>query len=89
MSARPARKVVLAADKFKGSLSASGVVGFVAGDLRRVDPDLEIPPVTVADGSDGTVDAMLPAGYERRVVRVPEPLGAPVDAAFALREGRR
>ena len=82
----PVKHVVLAPDKFKGSLAAAEVAGHLAVGLRRAAPDVVITVVPIADGGDGTVDAVLAAGagFERRVVRVPGPLGAPVDAAYAL-----
>lgn len=43
------------------------------------------PRAGTADGGDGTVEAAVAAGFERRAVRVTGPLGAPVDAAYALR----
>ncbi|MGV9248826.1 glycerate kinase [Streptomyces sp. NPDC003710] len=82
---RPARRVLVAADKFKGSLTAVQVAGRVTAGLRRVVPGLEVEMLPVADGGDGTVDAAVAAGFERREVRVAGPLGHEVTAAFALR----
>ncbi|MGH3631376.1 MAG: glycerate kinase, partial [Sciscionella sp.] len=79
------KRVVLAPDKFKGSLRASEVAAALADGLRRTDPDLLTVAVPIADGGDGTVDAVLSAGFVKRVTRVPGPLGDPVDAEFALR----
>ncbi|MGV9889041.1 glycerate kinase [Streptomyces sp. NPDC003395] len=81
------RRVLVAADKFKGSLTAVEVAQRVTAGLRRVVPDLEVETLPVADGGDGTVAAAVAAGFERREVRVTGPLGEPVTAAFALREG--
>ncbi|MFF9238591.1 glycerate kinase [Streptomyces sp. NPDC014801] len=81
------RRVLVAADKFKGSLTAVEVARRVTAGLRRVVPDLEVETLPVADGGDGTVAAAVAAGFERREVRVTGPLGEPVTAAFALREG--
>lgn len=78
-------RIVIAPDKFKGSLSAPEVAARVAEGARRVDPEIEIDAIPVADGGEGTLDAALAAGFERRTARVTGPLGAPVDAAFALR----
>nr|WP_308309718.1 glycerate kinase [Streptomyces sp. CHD11] len=83
----PGRRVLVAADKFKGSLTAVEVAGRVMAGLRRVVPDLEVEALPVADGGDGTVAAAVAAGFERREARVTGPLGDPVTAAFALREG--
>ncbi|MEW2154970.1 glycerate kinase [Streptomyces sp. NPDC007189] len=79
------RRVLIAADKFKGSLTAVQVAERVTAGLRRVVPDLHVEALPVADGGDGTVDAAVAAGFERREVRVAGPLGQEVTAAFALR----
>ncbi|KOV55611.1 glycerate kinase [Streptomyces sp. AS58] len=76
---------MIAADKFKGSLTAVQVAQRVTAGLRRVVPDVEVAALPVADGGDGTVDAAVAAGFERRTVRVAGPLGDEVTAAFALR----
>ncbi|MBL1083918.1 glycerate kinase [Streptomyces actinomycinicus] len=81
------RRVLIAADKFKGSLTAVQVAERVTAGLRRVVPDLEVEALPVADGGDGTVDAAVAAGFERHEVRVAGPLGQEVTAAFALRDG--
>ncbi|MGW0287843.1 glycerate kinase [Streptomyces sp. NPDC003236] len=81
------RRVLIAADKFKGSLTAVGVAERVTAGLRRVVPGLEVEALPVADGGDGTVDAAVAAGFERREVRVAGPLGQEVTAAYALRGG--
>ncbi|MEU9367301.1 glycerate kinase [Streptomyces avermitilis] len=79
------RRVLIAADKFKGSLTAVQVAERVTAGLRRVAPAVEVEALPVADGGDGTVDAAVAAGFERRAVRVAGPLGEEVTAAFALR----
>lgn len=84
---RKAQRVLVAADKFKGSLTAVEVAERVTAGLRRVLPDLEVEALPVADGGDGTVAAAVAAGFQRREVRVVGPLGDEVTAAFALREG--
>ncbi|WHM35154.1 glycerate kinase [Streptomyces sp. BPPL-273] len=80
-----ARRVLVAADKFKGSLTAVEVAERVTAGLRRVVPDVVVEALPVADGGDGTVAAAVAAGFERREVRVAGPLGDPVTAAYALR----
>ncbi|WP_333743768.1 glycerate kinase [Streptomyces ardesiacus] len=81
------RRVLVAADKFKGSLTAVEVAERVTAGLRRVVPDLQVEALPVADGGDGTVAAAVAAGFERRETRVAGPLGEAVTAAYALREG--
>ncbi|NEC89868.1 glycerate kinase [Streptomyces sp. SID12501] len=77
--------MLIAADKFKGSLTAVEVAERVTAGLRRAAPGVEVESLPVADGGDGTVDAAVAAGFERREVRVAGPLGHEVTAAFALR----
>ncbi|MCK1820264.1 glycerate kinase [Streptomyces sp. XM83C] len=79
------RRVLVAADKFKGSLTAVQVAERVTAGLRLVVPDIEVEALPVADGGDGTVAAAVAAGFERHEVRVAGPLGDEVTAAFALR----
>ncbi|MFJ5218489.1 glycerate kinase [Streptomyces sp. NPDC088354] len=80
-------RVLIAADKFKGSLTAVEVAQRIGAGLRRAAPDVVVESVPVADGGDGTVDAAVAAGFERRLVEVTGPLGEPVTAAYALRGG--
>ncbi|MDR6976392.1 glycerate kinase [Streptomyces sp. 3330] len=82
---RGTRRVLVAADKFKGSLTAVEVAERVTAGLRRVVADLEVEALPVADGGDGTVAAAVAAGFARREVRVAGPLGQEVTAAFAVR----
>ena len=79
-------RVVVAPDKFKGSLTAREVAERVAAGITAVDPDAEVVRVPVADGGDGTVDAALAAGYRRIPLRATGPTGEPVDTAYALRD---
>ncbi|MEU9855580.1 glycerate kinase [Streptomyces sp. NPDC047974] len=77
--------VLVAADKFKGSLTAVQVAERVTAGLRKVVPGLSVEALPVADGGDGTVAAAVAAGFDRHEVRVTGPVGDPVTAAFALR----
>ncbi|HET9973466.1 MAG TPA: glycerate kinase, partial [Streptosporangiaceae bacterium] len=76
--------VVVAPDKFKGTLTATQVAAHVAAGFARVRPDLAAVQVPVADGGDGTVDAAEAAGYRRVEIGVRGPTGKPVNASFAL-----
>lgn len=78
-------RIVVAPDKFKGSLTAPAVAFHVAAGLRSVAPDVEVVSVPVADGGEGTLDAAVAAGYELRTAEVAGPTGEPVAAAFAVR----
>ena len=76
-------RVVIAPDKFKGSLDAAGVAAALAAGVRDVIPDAACELVPMADGGDGTVDAFLASGATPRTVRVTGPLGGLVDATYA------
>lgn len=77
--------VVIAPDKFKGSLTAPQVAAAVARGLREAVPDVDVRLVPVADGGDGTVDAAVAAGFLRVGRWVTGPVGKPVPASFAVR----
>ena len=86
-SVRPGgARIVIASDKFKGSLTAAEVGRNLARGIRAVRADAEISVVPMADGGEGTLAAALGNGYERRAADVHGPLGTPVRAAFALRD---
>jgi glycerate 2-kinase len=80
-------RVVVAPDKFKGSLTAAQVAARVAAGLTRAAPGVEVATVPVADGGDGTLEAALSASYRRVPVRAEGPTGEPVDTAYAERGG--
>jgi glycerate kinase len=80
-------RVVVAPDKFKGSLSATDVAARVAAGLTLAGFGGEIVPVPVADGGDGTVAAAVSAGYRPIDIEVPGPVGQAVIASFALLDG--
>lgn len=78
-------RVLVAPDKFKGTLPAYDVAQAVARGLRRVRPDADVECLPVADGGDGTLDAAISAGFERVPVTVSGPTGEPVETAYARR----
>ena len=78
-------KIVIAPDKFKGSLPAGEVAAAIAAGVRAEWPDAELVTVPVADGGDGTVDAAVAAGLERVPVTVDGPTGEPVHTSYARR----
>ncbi|HEX9334912.1 MAG TPA: glycerate kinase, partial [Pseudonocardiaceae bacterium] len=77
--------VVVAPDKFKGSLTAAAAAAALARGIAQVRPDLPVHQVPVADGGDGTVTAALAAGFQPVTVNVHGPTGAPVTATIAVR----
>jgi glycerate 2-kinase len=78
-------KIVLAPDKFKGSLTAAQAAAAIAAGLRAELPTAELVTIPVADGGEGTVDAAVSAGFERVPVTVDGPTGEPVAASYARR----
>jgi glycerate 2-kinase len=78
-------RVVIAPDKFKGSLTGDEVAARVAAGLVRGGFGGEIVTQPVADGGDGTVAAAVAAGFRRVDLLVDGPAGTPVAAAYALR----
>ncbi|MBY6188556.1 glycerate kinase [Marinobacter hydrocarbonoclasticus] len=78
-------KIVVAPDSYKESLSALDVATEIEAGLKQALPHASVVKVPVADGGEGTVQAMVDATggrYETRTVT--GPLGQPVDARFAL-----
>jgi glycerate kinase len=80
-------RVVVAPDKFKGSLTAAQVAARVAAGLARAAPGVDVVQLPVADGGDGTLEAAVSAGYRRVPVRAEGPTGDLVDTAYAERDG--
>lgn len=75
--------MLVAPDKFKGSLTAAQVAAAVAAGIRSVLPDAAIDTVPVADGGDGTVAAALAAGYDEVPVAATGPTGSVVQTSYA------
>jgi glycerate kinase len=74
-------KIVIAPDSFKDSLSAEGVASAIAQGIRDAFPDAELVLCPMADGGEGTVDAILAVlPGERRTECVRGPLGNEVNA---------
>ncbi|WP_104063486.1 glycerate kinase [Arthrobacter sp. 4R501] len=78
-------RVVIAPDKFKGSLSAPDVAARLSAGLQSAVADLETTLIPVADGGEGTLDAAVGSGFTRRTATVTGPTGQPVRADFAVR----
>ncbi len=83
-------KVVVAPNAFKGSLTASQAAAAIARGVIEVFPEAEIFEVPVADGGDGTVEALVSAHHGTySSAQVEGPLGDPVEAAYGLIEAGR
>lgn len=78
-------KIVIAPDSYKESLSALDVATQIEQGFRDVFPDAHYVKLPVADGGEGTVEAMVAATQGEIVnVRVTGPLGDQVDGFFGL-----
>ena len=79
------RKIVIACDSYKGCLSSSEVACAAAKGVAEVYPDCEIVRLAVADGGEGTVDALVETlGGHLECAEVSDPLGRPVKAAYGI-----
>src|SRR2546429_3301558 len=86
----PAMKVVVAPNAFKGTLTATEAAEAIARGVREVFPDAEVVEVPVADGGDGTVEALVSASHgEYLTAGVEGPLGDPVSAKYGVIESGR
>lgn len=76
-------RLLIAPDKFKGSLTAAQVAAAVGAGVRRVRADAEVTVVPVADGGDGTLAAFVAAGFTEIPVRASGPTGEQVLTSYA------
>jgi glycerate kinase len=78
-------RVVVAPDSFKGSISALGVAEAMEEGILRVFPRAQVVKIPIADGGEGTVEALTGATKgEIRTATVSGPLGDPVEAAWGI-----
>ncbi|TLM83124.1 glycerate kinase [Pseudarthrobacter sp. NamE5] len=79
-------RIVIAPDKFKGSLSAPEVCAHLEKGLQHgAGGNLDVIRIPVADGGEGTLDAAVGSGFTRRTATVSGPTGQLVEADFAVR----
>ena len=81
---RRPRRVLLAIDSFKGSVSSAQAESAVAEGVRRVWPDVEVGALPLADGGEGTLDAVAACGGEIVASEVAGPLGDCVSARMLV-----
>ena len=78
-------KFVIAPDSFKGSVSAREAAEAIRGGILSADPEAEVILSPIADGGEGTLDAMVP--HDQQIeASVRGPLGAPVLAKYGILE---
>lgn len=78
-------RVLVAPDKFKGSLTAAEVTDALAYGITAEKPSWRVTAAPVADGGDGTVEAAVAAGWEPVTVPTTGPTGRPCSARYAVR----
>ena len=78
-------KIIVSPDSYKGCCSAAQAAQFMEDGILRVFPDAQVVKIPIADGGEGTVDALLFAvGGQRERQQVTGPLGSPVAADYAV-----
>lgn len=84
------KKIIAAPDSFKGSLTAAEVAESIRAGVLGVFPDCEVVLMPIADGGEGTVDALVSALRGEYVAcTVSDPLMRPVEARYGLIDGGR
>ncbi|MEN9687281.1 MAG: hypothetical protein RL381_293 [Actinomycetota bacterium] len=78
-------KIVIAPDSFKGSASSRDIAQWIADGIHSVIPDCETVSVAIGDGGEGSLDAVIAAGFTAHSCEVQGPLGALVTARFAVK----
>jgi len=82
-------KIVIAPDSFKGSLTAVEAAQYIADGINTVMPEAEVFQKPMADGGEGTMEALLTATDGKRVpLEATGPLGEKISAAYAI-SGRK
>lgn len=81
-------RVLVAPDKFRGTLTAPEAARAIATGWRRARPGDELLELPMADGGEGTLETLVDAlGGALRTAKVAGPLGDPIDAAYGMAEG--
>ena len=79
------KKIVVAPDSFKGSLTSAEVADAVERGIKDVFPQCNVVKAGVADGGEGTVEAIVKAvGGDMYAASVTDPLGRPIKAAYGI-----
>ena len=79
-------RVVVAPDKFKGSVSAAQAGGAISRGICRAVPSAHVLEHPIADGGEGTIDVLLDHGFSTVECEVTGPMGSSIQAVYALRD---
>ena len=77
-------KIVIAPDSFKGSASSSDIATWIESGIHSVIPDCETVKIAIGDGGEGSLDAVVGAGFTAIKCEVLGPVGNPVTAQIAI-----
>jgi glycerate kinase len=83
-------RFVFASDSLKGTMSSARAAAILEEEATRVFPGVACARLAVADGGEGTVDAVVASlGGSRIEASVADPLGRPVEAIYGMLPGNR
>ena len=77
-------KILIAPDSFKGSASSSDIARWIESGIHSLIPDCETVKIAIGDGGEGSLDAVLGAGFTSIACEVQGPVGNPVTAQIAI-----
>jgi glycerate kinase len=78
-------KIVIAPDSFKGSASSSDIARWIETGIHSVIPNCETHKIAIGDGGEGSLDAVLQAGFNAHEEEVLGPVGNPITAQIAIK----
>ncbi len=78
-------KIVIAPDSFKGSASSIEIAEWIEKGILSVIPNCETVKIAIGDGGEGTLDAVITAGFTLQEVTVKGPTNKTVQSKFGLR----
>lgn len=79
------KNIVIASDSFKGSLSSAEVASAAEEGIKAVFPDCNVTKICIADGGEGTTEALIKAlGGRMTAVQVHDPLMRPIEAFYGI-----
>lgn len=78
-------KIIIAPDSFKGSMSSISVSKYIEEGFRKVYPEVEVDILPIADGGEGTVEALVEATKGRYInIEVTNPLGRKIKSKYGV-----
>ncbi len=79
-------KIVIAPDSFKGSASSIEIAEWIEKGIHSVIPNCETVKIAIGDGGEGTLDAVITAGFIPHEIQVQGPTNKTVQSKFAMRD---